>query len=384
MHNQLYTEDKFSWAGLKRAALAQGRPVIGLAPMDSVTDVSYRKIQAIYGRPDVTFTEFIPVEGVVRLSPRLLRDFWYSEEERPVIAQIYGNDPELFYTSAQLVCELGFDGVDINMGCPAKSVVHRGCGAALINTPDLAVDIIKAVQAAVQDWAESGINWSKWQLLTTGKAKRLLKEFIESSQQKGIYQRPVQRKLVPVSVKTRIGFSMPVTEDWIGNLLGTGVELISVHGRTLKQMYTGSADWSEIAKAVQLRDKIAPDTVIFGNGDIKSAQSALELQQISKVDGLLIGRATYGNPWIFEEIKRAFAGDSTTSFRPEKEDLFKVMLEHARYHEHFKDPGEYPQMRKNLAWYISGWDGAARLRARLVVSKDSAEVEKVLAEYLLA
>src|SRR5512145_776811 len=128
------------------------KPIIGLSPMDGVTDASFRYITAKHGGPDVTVTEFVNIQAALYSPHTLLKDFTYSEIERPVVAQIYGKTPELFYKVAHIVCELGFDGLDINMGCPAKKVAASGCGAALIRTPDLAREIIRAAHKGIKDW----------------------------------------------------------------------------------------------------------------------------------------------------------------------------------------------------------------------------------------
>jgi tRNA-dihydrouridine synthase B len=357
------------WHNLKK-------PIIGLAPMDGVTDFPYRFIQGKYGNPDVSFTEFIPVEGIVRLSERLLMDFWYAQEERPIVAQVYGNKPEMFYASAQLVCELGFDGVDINMGCPARSVVHSGSGAALIKNPDLAVEIIQTVQQAVLDWEENnGIVWEKWQVLDPQIAKKTFTQFVETCKQNGLYQdldwEKNKRRAIPVSVKTRIGFASPVVEEWIPTLLSTKPAVITLHGRTLKQLYTGFADWEEVGKAVSLRDQSGTSTLILGNGDIKSTQDIKDKLKIADFDGFLIGRGTYGNPWIFAEAK----GEKSN---PTIEEKFSVMIEHAHLHEKYKSEEAFMQMRKNLAWYVSGIHGAAALRGQLVKSNSAQEVEDII------
>jgi tRNA-dihydrouridine synthase len=371
------------------------KPVIGLSPMDGVTDLPYRMMHAKYGNPDVIFTEFIPVEGIVRLNERLLMDFWYCAQERPVVAQIYGKDLDLFYSSTQLVCELGFDGVDINMGCPARSVVHRGCGAALINTPKLAQDIVHTVKQAVLDWEKDGINWEKWPVIPGEKARKLLNEFAQKSQQMGLYEdaAPLSdtntRVSIPVTVKTRIGFDKPVVEEWMDYLLQTPAEVISIHGRTLKQMYTGGADWEEIKRAVDFRNTANSDKLIFGNGDVKTVADAAERVKETEVDGILIGRGTFGNPWLFKDFKQKVIsqlqnGNNTSPKATgprDLHDLFSVMLEHAKLHDHYKPEKAFVQMRKNLAWYISGIPGASNLRAQLVRSSSPNDIESIIENY---
>ncbi len=357
------------------------KPIVGLAPMDGVTDYVYREIQSEVAKPDVTITEFIAVEGIVRMSEGLLADFWYSAKQRPVIAQIYGNDPQLFYAAAQLACELGFDGVDINMGCPAKSVVHRGCGAGLIRTPELAKDIITATKHAVEDWYTHGINWEKWPLISGSTAKSRYLRFLGNTKSLGvenIYDDMEKinstRRLIPVSVKTRIGFDIPVTEEWIKTIAGCDIAAIAIHGRTLKQSYSGNSNWEEIRIGVDAAKSVNSEIIVLGNGDIKDLHFAREVIANSNVDGVLVGRGTWGNPWLISEIKQ---DRELTLTLDEK---FEVMLTHARLHEKTK-PNGFVQMRKNLAWYISGIPGAAALRSELVRAKDAGEVARIISNY---
>ncbi|MFW5702766.1 MAG: tRNA dihydrouridine synthase [Candidatus Dojkabacteria bacterium] len=353
--------------------------ILALAPMDGVTDVAYREVVARYGAPDLMYTEFIAVEGIVRISERLLPDFWYTPAQRPVLAQIYGNDPELFYASTQLACELGFDGIDINMGCPAKRVVHRGCGAGLICNPTLAKEIVFSCKRAVKDWAEGGINWKNWPVISGDKAKKKFESFIASSLEKPNLYADVsfssnkKREPVPVSIKTRIGYDQPVTESWIEELLETNPAAIAIHGRTLKQAYAGKANWGEIIKAKILRDELQMDqeerTLILGNGDIKSKEDISP-----ELDGVLIGRGTFGKPWVFEEIRGKTVSHNSS----------EVILEHVRLHELYKPERSFPQMRKNLAWYVGGFHGASELRSKLVRSSSATEVADILAASALA
>lgn len=354
--------------------------------MDGVTDMAYRELQALIGKPDVIFTEFIPVEGIVRLQMQLLKDFWYSANQRPVVAQIYGHEPELFYSAAQLVCELGFDGVDINMGCPARSVVHRGSGAALIRTPDLAVEIIESVKAGVKDWQEQGINWQRWPVIEANVARDRLQEFYQWSKVHGVDYSSLSKELsagrqVPVSVKTRIGFEKPVVEQWIPKLLDTNISALTLHGRTLKQLYTGQASWDEIAKAVTLRNQIQQSandrTLLLGNGDVQSRQDALQRVATSGVDGVLIGRGSFGNPWVFLEKDLLQTEEQSADLQT----IVSAMLLHSELHEKYK-PGNFINMRKNLAWYIKAFPGASKLRAELVRVNDLSEVRPILQKHL--
>ena len=247
------------------------KPIVGLSPMDGVTDASFRFIVAKYGGPDVTLTEFVNVESAIFAPHTLLKDFTYSEIERPVVAQIYGRTPELFYTVAHIVCELGFDGLDINMGCPAKKVAANGSGAALILNPDLARSIIRSVAQAIRDWV-------------AGQTLADLKIDPEFIQQVKVANRlrtgletPAARRLIPVSVKTRLGYDRVVIEEWIQTLLEENPSVISLHGRTLRQGYKGSADWEAIARAVEIA-KTSPTLLTWTICERSSAAPGEALQ----------------------------------------------------------------------------------------------------------
>src|SRR5512145_2932129 len=176
------------------------KPVIGLAPMDGITDASFRYITAKYGRPDVALTEFVNIQSALYSPHTLLKDFSYSEIERPVVAQIYGKTPELFYKVAHIVGELGFDGLDINMGCPAKKVAASGCGAALIRTPDVAREIIRAAKRGVRDWSNGQ------RLEDVGFDRAMIEQVRWSNLRRSGSAELRQRRLLPVSVKTRLGY----------------------------------------------------------------------------------------------------------------------------------------------------------------------------------
>ncbi|MCL5409510.1 MAG: tRNA-dihydrouridine synthase family protein, partial [Patescibacteria group bacterium] len=232
------------------------KPIFALAPMDEVTDVVFRQIISEIGKPDVLFTEFVNCEGLqsagqTKLLPRL--DF--TKQQRPIIAQIWGINPENFYKTAQLIKQLGFDGIDLNMGCPDKTVIKRGACSALIENPQLAQQIILATQQGAQG--------------------------------------------LPVSVKTRIGVKNIITEDWIGFLIRQNLAAIIIHGRTVKEMSKVPCHWEEIGRAVQLRNNMKSQTLILGNGDIKSiAEGEAKITEYS-LDGVMIGRGIFQNPWIF-------------------------------------------------------------------------------------
>lgn len=324
--------------------------------MDGVTDAPYRLITARYGHPALTVTEFTSVEGIRAGATRLLDDFLYDPLERPVVAQLFGADPEAFFLAAVVASALGFDGIDINMGCPAKNVTSHGAGAALILDPERASHIIERAKAGAKAWTD-GIT-----LEEAGVTESLLPEINLRRHRLGIAdERPSAR---PVSVKTRMGYHQPVVETWISHLLESKPAAISLHGRTLKQLYTGDADWESIGKAATLVRQTP--TLILGNGDISSLADAHEKISIYGVDGVLIGRASQGNPWVF-------TGENASLTQ-----RLQVALEHARLFDAAFPPAAFVRMRKHLLDYVKGFEGAKELRTSLMRVNGLAEVEALL------
>lgn len=350
--------------------------------MDGVSDAAFRFITAKYGKPDVITTEFISVDGIAYGAMRLFDDFIYHQIERPVVAQIFGIEPEYFYQAAQIICELGFDGVDINMGCPAKTVSRRGAGAGLILNPKLAQEIVLAVKSGVADWRQSGLsNTISEKVLTEMRStkQKLVDLGVEFTQ---------DRKLIPVSVKTRIGYSEVQVEEWIPKLLEVQPASIAVHGRTLKQMYQGEADWQALSMVGQIitdfnSGRRENEQVNYiANGDVDSPEIAKMRLEQSKADGLYIGRGSYGNPWIFMDIKSYLSGNREVSEERTLETKAKVAYEHALLHYKLKGESGFVQMRKHLAWYLRGFPGAVKLRVALMQANSPVEVKAVLNETL--
>jgi nifR3 family TIM-barrel protein len=319
------------------------RPIIGLAPMDGVTDPPFRRIVAKYGKPDLTMTEFTSVEAIRRGVEREMFGLRFSEIERPVVAQIYGSEPEAFFQVAQMICALGFDGLDINMGCPAKNVASRGCGAALINDPARARAILQAARAGIAAWAE-------------GEDGSAVSD-----------QRSAPRQKIPLSVKTRLGCDRVVVGEWVEHLLEERPAAITLHGRTLKQGYSGKADWEAIALAGRLAK--GSGTLILGNGDVQSPAEARQRADAAEIDGVLIGRAALGRPWLFNGAS------------PSLPALLDVAVEHARLFEATWGAARFAGMRKHLGWYCKGFPGAAELRGKLVCAHNTDEVEALLSPY---
>lgn len=348
-------------------------PAVGLSAMDGVTDEGMRQITKAHGNPDFMVTEFTSADGIVHGITKLLRDFYYVPSERPIVAQIFGSDPESFRVCSIICCALGFDGIDINMGCPAPSTVHRGGGAALINDPRLAKKIVASVKQGVKEWV-NGISVDDLGIDTDFMSK------VKDRFQESNADTPRERQRIPVSVKTRIGFDKIVTEDWISHLLETEPAVITVHGRILTKYYSGPANWEEIAKAARLIHETS--TLAFGNGDLVSPELIVERVEESGVDGVWIARAAMGNPWIFKQyrqfIEEGTYDDVTT------EERFSVALEHCALFEKlnataFKDdPYSFLNMRKHLGWYIKGFPNAAQLRAKLFQANSMEEVQAIL------
>ncbi|MBM4132613.1 MAG: tRNA-dihydrouridine synthase [Nitrospira sp.] len=357
------------------------QPIIGLSPMDGVTDAAFRLTVARQGPPDITFTEFTSVGDVCRGPEHLLSTFTYSEEERPVVAQLYGKHPDLFYLAAHVVCELGFDGLDINMGCPSKNVASSGSGAALIKTPDLAHAIMRAARQGILDWANG-------HTLTQAGLKASRADLIRAMNVKRHGQPSPPRRVIPLSVKTRLGYDSVVVENWIGHLLEEQPAVISVHGRTLQQMYRGEADWQAIERAATIVR--GTPTLLLGNGDVQSMDDVVRRVRESKVHGVLVGRGALGSPWFFrkKELARQAARDGAPIIAGSLDetlslaDRFRVMVEHARLFEGIDRAARFPHIRKHLGWYCKGFPHAAAMRARMVRASSSADVERIVAEHL--
>ncbi|MCC6141419.1 MAG: tRNA-dihydrouridine synthase [Nitrospira sp.] len=355
------------------------RPIMGLSPMDGVTDATFRRVIAQHGRPDVTFTEFTHVHDVCRGPEFLLNTLVYSELERPVVAQLYGKDPALFYQATHAACELGFDGIDINMGCPSKSVASSGSGAGLIKTPEVAHAIIQATNRAIHDWANG-------QTLEQVGFKPSRIAAIQSMNVGRQGAAPVPRRILPLSVKTRLGYDSVIVEDWVLHLAQEKPAAITLHGRTLKQMYRGEADWSAIARAVQLVKETG--VLLLGNGDVQSLNEVVARVQSTQVDGVLVGRAVLGAPWFFHAKEQArelarmdAAGNGIEAFPVDLDARFAVMLDHARQFQAICNQGQFHRMRKHLGWYCKGFPHAAALRGQMFRVSSVEDVESMIARY---
>ena len=345
--------------------------------MDGVTDACFRSVIARQGRPDVTFTEFTHVHDVCRGPEIHLETLLYSEIERPIVAQLYGKDPDLFYMAAQAVCELGFDGLDINMGCPSKSVASSGSGAGLIRTPELARSIMRAAKHGIEDWAAG-------QTLEQAGFKSVRVEVFERMNRQRGSATASRREPRPLSVKTRLGYESETVEAWIERLLMEQPTVISLHGRTLKQMYRGSADWSAIARAAAFVK--GTGTLLLGNGDVQSLDDVSSRVRETGVDGVLVGRGVLGAPWFFraKELARMQAcGGMTPESGVNTDEVplherFAVLLDHANQFTELFGHKQFYRMRKHLGWSCKGFPHAASLRVQMVRVSSVEELHAVL------
>lgn len=305
------------------------KPIFTVAPMANVTDVAFRRLLAKYGKPDVMWTEFVSTDGLMSEGrENILIDLKFDKTERPIVAQIFGSKPENFYKTAQLLRELGFDGIDINMGCPDRNVEKQGAGAALMKNPCLAQEIIRET------------------IRGAGK--------------------------LPVSVKTRIGYSKNQLAEWLPCLLEAEPAAITIHARTRKEISLVPARWEHIAEAVKIRDAAGSKTLILGNGDVGSREDGLRKIKETGADGVMVGRGLFGNPWFFKP-----------AFTPTIADKLNALVEHVRFFDELLvEHKSFDIMKKHFKAYVAGFKGAKELRIKLMETKNSTEVEKIVREYL--
>lgn len=344
--------------------------IIALSPMDGITDEAFRLLQTEIAKPDLMFTEFVSAEGISHGGVKLYDTLLFSAKERPIIGQLFGKDPDSFYKSAIILSELGFDGVDINMGCPAKTVTQNGSGAALIAKPELAVEIIQKTKQGIDDWFNN-----KTKITDLGLNQKTL-EVIKRNQKysninnvETLHATSLSHPQKPtISVKTRLGTTQSTIESWASLLLAQDLDFLTIHGRTLKQAYAGTADWSEIQKVVDLAKDTK--TKIFGNGDIQTKTQGIEYCQKYGVNGVLIGRAACGNPWCFND------------YVANPKERFSAMLLHAQFFAEVFPNRRFDSLRKNFLFYASGLTNAKQLRSKLVRLNSITDLLQLEAEFL--
>ncbi len=335
------------------------KPIIALAPMDGITDIPFRLITLKYSNPSFVYTEFVPTEGLIRGIEASLNLLKYENSERPIIAQLYGKTPLHFYISAQIVAELGFDGIDINMGCPARRIEQHGSGGSLIKDFNLAGEIINAVKLGIKNWQKNGVEYDKIPFV---KKIDNIKNLVKKLKVKNTILSDIS-----ISVKTRTGYNQVQTKDWIEYLSKFNLDMIALHGRTLKQQYRGKADWNEINIANQIIKDKSPDTKFLGNGDIKNYNEALEKIKKYNLDGVLVARATIGNPWFFKK-----------SFKVTRQEIFSAMIKHAEFFTKYYPNQEFFKLRKIFVKYVSGLDNATELRRKLVTVHNMDDLKNIL------
>ncbi len=318
-----------------------------LAPMDDVTDTAFRQVIAGTAKPDIFFTEFVNVDGLQSPGRKnLLKKLQFTRLETPLVAQIWGKVPENFYKTAQQLAdgtfarELGlpedvnFAGIDLNMGCPDKTVVKNGACSALINNRELAREIIQATKAGAA----------------------------------------AAKQPIPVSVKTRLGFNT-VDVTWPEFLLRQDIAMLTVHGRTRKEMSKVPARWEDIGQVGELRDRIASQTLIVGNGDVLSRQQGITLAKQYGLDGIMVGRGIFHDPFLFAETT------PWETYTPaQRLDLF---AQHIRFFMEAYPNGEraLPPLYKFCKVYANGFDGAKELREALVHARTPEDLLAILAGY---
>jgi nifR3 family TIM-barrel protein len=324
------------WKNLKK-------PIFVLAPMADVTDCVFREMISKYslhgshlGGPDVFWTEFVSADGLAHPEARekLLIDLKFNKEkESPIVAQIFSSNPENIKSASKLCKDLGFDGIDINMGCPDKSIEKQGAGACMMRTPENAVAVIRAA--------------------------------IEGGEG------------LPVSVKTRIGYNKNEIEEWLPVLLRENISALTVHLRTRKEMSLVPAHWDLMKRIVEIRNEINPEVVLLGNGDVKDLADGLEKIKESGCDGVMLGRAIFGNPWLFRK------NEKEEPYVPTLQEKLTVMVEHTkRYEEVLRPHKNFAIMKKHYKAYINGFDGAKELRVILMEAENADEVEKITLYFL--
>ena len=313
------------------------KPVFCLAPMADVTDCAFRQIIAKYGKPDIFWTEFVSADGLC--SPgkeKILVDLKYEENERPIVAQIFGGNPENIKKAVSLCRKLGFDGVDINMGCPDRSVEKQYAGAAMMKNKNLAREVIKAAKEGARG--------------------------------------------LPISVKTRLGYNQ-IDLEWIRFLLEEDLAALAVHLRTRKEMSDAPAHWEFMKKIIQIRDEMKKETFIIGNGDVVDINDAKKKCKETGCDGVMLGRAIFGNPWLFVKCQRdTLTPDlSKCLFDKSIKEKLKVLVEHTKLFEKMLGKQKnFAIMKKHYKAYANGFDDAKELRMKLMETENAGQVETIV------
>ncbi len=307
------------------------RPFTALAPLDGVTDVVFRQIVTEIGKPDVLFTEFTSCAGLLSEGRISLRDnLLYKSGQQPIVAQIWGTEPKNFFTVARDLEQRGFAGIDINMGCPIRTIIKDGSCSALMKNPTLAGELIHAAKTGAKN--------------------------------------------VPVSVKTRIGFETANIADWIDFLLKQDLAALTIHLRTVREMSKSSAHWELMPEILSLRDKLAPETLIMGNGDILSLSDIEDKFKQYGCDGFMVGRGIFANPWLFNKN-----ADITMKSVEERIALYMRHIE--LFEKQWQGKHKFDTLKKFAKVYISNFKSASGLRMRIMTAKSLDELKQTLLDY---
>lgn len=291
------------------------KPIISLAPMEDVTDTVFRQIIASIKSPDIFYTEFVNVDGLFSVGrDKVMTRLKYTPIEKPLIVQLWGTNPDNFYYASRFVKDMGFDGVDINMGCSVSKVTSKGAGAGLIKADR---GKVKDIIDAVKDGAEG----------------------------------------LPVSVKTRVGW-LTYDLDWIRFLLEQDLDVLTVHGRTATGIKSKKPNWGRISASVEVRDELGKKTLIFGNGGVTTLKQAKRYINKCNVDGVMIGRAAISNPWIFSGREVVPLSESFETFRRH------VIL----FKETWGDTRDFNTLKKFVGSYVNGFVGSQEIRNDLMQS----------------
>ncbi len=336
------------------------RPFFVLAPLANVTDAAFRSIIAKYSKPQgphVFWTEFVSADGLVLAHEegrkKLLRDLVYSEAERPIVAQFFTATPAHMEKAAALAQELGFDGIDINMGCPDKTIEKQGAGAKLILNPELAAELVAAAKRGAPN--------------------------------------------LPVSVKTRLGYNKDILDEWLPKILAAKPAAVTIHARTRREMSLVPARWEWVKRAVEIRNECKSDALILGNGDVKDINEAQQRVIETGCDGVMIGRGIFGKPWMFAEAGEKLpqkslggGGQSPGGFGDKdfSEEVFRrlrIAVEHTKlFEEMLGDIKSFSIMKKHFKAYVEGFAGAKELRMQMMEATTSEEIEKLVEDFIVA
>jgi len=341
----------------------RGRPFFCLAPMADVTDAAFRQIIAKYGKPastrigsstrggpDVFWTEFVSADGLMSEGREVLKkNLIFSKKEKPIVAQLFSSNPIKMRQAVKYVASLGFDGIDINMGCPDKSIEKQGCGSAMIKNPERAGEIIQAVKDGIKD---SG-------------------------------------KKVSISVKTRVGYNKNQLEEWIPFLLSQNIDALTIHARTRKEMSKVPANWDYVKRVVEIRNEMKVKTKIIGNGDVVDIKDGMKKAKETGCDGVMVGRGIFGNPWLFSSLGgkrpclKGAQGKALRSQEISTSQKLKVLVEHTKLFEKLLGKSRnFAVMKKHFKAYVNGFDGAKELRVRLMETKNFVEVKDIVDNFL--